>query len=86
MGHKLPYNLPMPHAFRRGLLRKQMMKYKLNVARDVDADDDGYILNLPNGYRFDDDLVHVRGYDTMKELRQAVKTDVIPCDCKGCTQ
>ena len=60
------------------------MKYKLNVERDVDADDDGYILNLPNGYRFDDDLVHVRGYDTMKELRQAVKTDIIPCNCVGC--
>jgi len=63
------------------------MKYKLNVSRDVDTDEPGsYILNLPKGYRFDDDLVHVRGYDTMKELREAVKTDVIPCSCKGCTE
>jgi hypothetical protein len=53
----------------------------------VDTDEPGsYILNLPKGYRFDDDLVHVRGYDTMKELREAVKTDVIPCSCKGCTE
>lgn len=59
-------------------------KYKLDVVRDVDADEDGYILNLPNGFRFDDDLVHVRGFDTMKELRAAVKTDVIPCNCSGC--
>jgi len=61
------------------------MKYKLNVTRDVDTDGDtGYILNLPDGYRFDDDLVHTRGYDTMKELRQAAKADVIPCDCAYC--
>lgn len=63
------------------------MKYKLNVARDVDADEPGvFILNLPNGYRFDDDIVHVRGFDTMKDLRQAVKIDVIQCNCNGCTQ
>lgn len=65
------------------------MKYKLDVARDVDVDGYGdevsYILNLPNGYRFDDDLVHIRGYDTMKELRHAAKNDTIPCNCKGCT-
>lgn len=61
------------------------MKYKLNVERDVDMDEPGsYILNLPNGFRFDDDLVHVRGFDTMDELRQAVKNDVIPCTCPGC--
>jgi hypothetical protein len=60
------------------------MKYKLNVARDVDADDDGYILNLPRGFRFDDDMVHVRGYDTMRELLNAVKNEVIPCKCSDC--
>lgn len=60
------------------------MQYKLDVQRDVDADDDGYILNLPRGFRFDDDLVHVRGFDTMRELRAAVKTDVIECHCSGC--
>jgi len=64
-----------------------MSKYKLDVARDVDTDEPGsYILNLPRGFRFDDEVVHVRGFDTMKELRQSVKTDVIPCDCKGCAQ
>lgn len=62
------------------------MKYKLNFTRDVDTDEPGnYILNLPPGFRFDDDLVHVRGFDSMKELRAAIKTDVIPCDCSGCT-
>ena len=61
-----------------------MKSYKLDVKRDVDADEDGYILNLPYGFRFEDDIVHVRGYDTMKELRQAVKIEVIPCDCAKC--
>jgi hypothetical protein len=63
------------------------MKYKLNVARDVDVDgywDLDYILNLPNGFRFYDDLVHTRGYDSMAELRLSAKNDVIPCDCKDC--
>lgn len=65
-----------------------MSKYKLDVARDVDVDgygdEAGYILNLPYGFRFDDDLVHVRGYDTMRELRRAAKQDVIPCACESC--
>lgn len=62
-----------------------MAKYKLNFARDVDTDEPGsYILNLPSGFRFYDDLVHVRGYDTIKELKAAVKDDVIPCDCAQC--
>lgn len=61
------------------------MKYKLNIARDVDPDGDtGFVLNLPSGFRFYDDLVHVRGYDTMKELKESVKRDVIVCDCKDC--
>jgi hypothetical protein len=64
------------------------MKYKLNVKRDVDLDDDGFILNLIRGYRFSDDPspVHVRGYDTMKELRQAVRDDITTCDCADCKQ
>ena len=65
------------------------MKYKLNLKRDVDVDSDTtgdvYILNLPYGWRFYDDLVHVRGYDSLKDLRDAVKTDVIVCDCPECT-
>jgi hypothetical protein len=65
-------------------------KYKLNVARDVDVDGYGdevsYILNLPNGFRFNDDLVHTRGYDTMMELRQSAKTDTISCNCTLCTK
>ena len=61
------------------------MRYKLDVKRDVDADDDGYILNLPYGFRFDDEVVHVRGFDTMRELRAAVKNDVIVCQCSQCT-
>ena len=63
-----------------------MAKYKLNIARDVDTDEDVYILNLPYGFRFDDDIVHVRGFDTMRELRHAVKYEVIPCDCAECIQ
>lgn len=62
-----------------------MAKYKLNVARDVDTDEpEGPILNLPYGWRFSDDLVHTRGYDSMRELRAAIKTDVIPCSCAEC--
>jgi hypothetical protein len=60
------------------------MKYKLNLKRDVDAHPDGYMLCLPFGYRFYDDLVHTRGYDTIKELRDAAKTDVIVCTCHDC--
>lgn len=65
------------------------MKYKLNVSRDVDvagqwSDQPDYILNLPFGFRFADDLVHVRGYDSMKELKASAKSDVIPCDCPEC--
>jgi len=70
------------------------MKYKLDVKRDVDIEgylmSDGtgvdYILNLPYGFRFSDDLVHVRGYDSLKELKQSAKDDVIPCDCKDCKE
>jgi hypothetical protein len=62
------------------------MKYKLNVKRDVDVTEDGnYILNLPNGFRFDEhsypnDRHHVKGYDSLKEIRADIKF-VIPCDC-----
>ena len=62
-------------------------KYKLDVNRDVDPDGDyGYILNLPRGFRFSDDVCHVQGFDTMKDLRQAVKTQVIPCGCRDCVR
>jgi hypothetical protein len=61
------------------------MKYKLDINRDVDPDGDvGFILNLPRGFRFYDEIVHVRGYDTLAEVRTASKQDVIPCDCKEC--
>jgi hypothetical protein len=69
-----------------------MKKYKLDVPNDVDIDKSifstsvGYILNLPHGFRFDDEVVHVRGFDSMAELRQAAKNDVIPCDCKSCKE
>ena len=66
------------------------MKYKLNVARDVDVDgygdDVAYILNLPRGFRFNDDLVHVRGYDTMQELRISAKNEIISCQCFDCNK
>jgi hypothetical protein len=62
-----------------------MSNYKLNIKRDVDPDGDtGFILNLPDGFRFYDDLVHVRGYDNMSELKKSAKEDVVVCDCKSC--
>ena len=62
-----------------------MAKYKLDVQSDVDDDGgEGFVLNLRYGFRFSDDIVHVRGYDTMKELKESVKNDVIPCDCLDC--
>jgi hypothetical protein len=64
--------------------KEQQMKYKLNINRDVDADGDAYMLWLPFGFRFSDDLVHVRGFDTIAEIRQAAKNDVINCDCNDC--
>jgi len=64
------------------------MKYKLNFARDVDTDEpDVYILNLPHGFRFDNDpcaIEHVRGYDTIKDMKDDIRWWVVPCDCKGC--
>ena len=62
------------------------MTYKLNVDKDVDVSGDGetYMLWLPFGYRFSDDLVHTRGFDTMQEVRDAAKNDVISCDCDDC--
>jgi hypothetical protein len=66
------------------------MKYKLNVKRDVDIEKNDfgtdYILTLPYGWRFDDEIVHVRGYDSLKELRDSVKTDVIVCGCQECVK
>jgi len=66
-----------------------MTKYKINVFRDVDiageyTDNPDYMLNLPYGYRFSDDLVHVRGFDNMAELRAAARRDVVPCNCAEC--
>ena len=64
------------------------MKYKLNVKRDVDItpsyDGNEYFLWLPFGYRFSDDLVHCRGYDTLKDLKLSAKNDVIDCNCAEC--
>jgi hypothetical protein len=68
------------------------MKYKLNIKRDVDvcssrfSDLTDYMLNLPNGFRFSDEIVHIRGFDSMAELKLAAKNDVVPCDCKACKQ
>ena len=63
------------------------MKYKLDIRRDVDRDEDGsYMLFLPFGFRFHDDLVHSRGFDTLRELRAAARSDVIECDCAKCAR
>ena len=60
------------------------MKYKLDIKRDVDGNEGDYLLWLPFGFRFSDEVVHVRGYDTLAEIRKASKTDVVPCDCADC--
>jgi len=64
------------------------MKYKLNVARDVDTDEPGvFILNLPGGWKFDYDpfdLCHTYAYDSMRELRADIKLWVVPCNCLEC--
>jgi hypothetical protein len=66
------------------------MKYILNIKRDVDiettafVDYTDYILNLPKGFRFSDEIVHVRGYDSIQELKESAKRDVIVCNCKDC--
>jgi hypothetical protein len=67
------------------------MTYKLNIKRDLEITplwDGGneYFLWLPWGYRFYDDLVHCRGYDTLSEVKQSAKNDVIECDCEECAQ
>jgi hypothetical protein len=59
-------------------------KYKLNVAQDVDPNEDGFFLYLPFGWRFDSEIVHCRNFDTMAELRAAARRDVIACDCAEC--
>ena len=63
----------------------QVAKYKFNMA-DVDVLDDGDIMvTLPYGFRWYDDLVHVRGFDTIAEIKQSIKRgEVIPCDCQSC--
>ena len=60
------------------------MTYKLNIKRDVDGNAGDYLLWLPHGYRFSDEIVHVRGFDTIAEIRKAAKQDVVECDCKDC--
>jgi hypothetical protein len=64
------------------------VKYKLNIARDVDTDEpDVFILNLPAGWKFNHDpmdISHTYAYDSMKELREDIKSSVEPCDCAEC--
>jgi 23S rRNA G2445 N2-methylase RlmL len=66
------------------------MRYKLDMRRDVDADEPGvFILNLPYGFRFEDsheeNPEHVRGFDTVAEVRKAAQNDVTTCACRECT-
>lgn len=61
------------------------MAYKLNVQRDIDEDDDVLILNLPKGYRFFYDVVHVRGYDSIQEIKESIRNgEIIKCNCPDC--
>jgi hypothetical protein len=69
---------------KRKMKTQKPTRYKLRQ-QDIDPDPDGYILNLPAGYQFRyDPGCHVRGFDTMKELRDEARTAVIPCSCKNC--
>jgi hypothetical protein len=72
------------------------MKYKLNISRDVDAQprtsfgysgNDGvdYMLTLPIGFCIWESGEHTAGFDSMSELREAIKKDVMPCDCDDCS-
>jgi hypothetical protein len=61
------------------------MQYKLNIKRDVDVDEDVFILNLPKGFRFFWDKVHVAGFDSIGEIRSAIKNgDIVKCECADC--
>ena len=63
------------------------MKYKLDVTRDIDRDGgDGFMLWLDYGWCFADQGNHVQGFDTMKELRKAVRLETRKCDCKECIE
>ena len=61
-----------------------MKRFKLDFKQDVESCEDGYIVVLPYGWRWNDDVVHTRGFDTLKEIRAAIKTDVEICDCDEC--
>jgi len=68
-----------------------MKKYILDAVWDVDTDEPGvFILNLPYGFRFDDshedNPEHIRGFDSMREVRDSAKNDVIPCNCRECAK
>ena len=60
------------------------MTYSLNLERDVYFDDTVAVLVLPKGYRFSDELIHVRVYPTVNDLIASSKFDVIECGCQGC--
>ena len=60
------------------------MTYSLNLERDVYFDDTAAVLILPKGYRFADELIHVRVYPTMNDLIKSAESDVIECGCQGC--
>jgi hypothetical protein len=62
-------------------------KYVLDVKKDVDVDNGGtHMLWLPYGWRFSDEIVHVRGYDSLAELKESAKRDVVPCECADCVK
>lgn len=71
-----------------------MDRYKLNIQRDVDVDgygdDASVVLCTPTGWRMalDDDGVHTRAFDTMRELRAYVRSGgVVRCTaCANCKQ
>lgn len=68
-----------------------MKKYELNPAQEVYVDVDyygsgqrKYILSLPYGYKIRGENIHVKGYDTMDELKKEAINNVAPCDCGEC--
>jgi hypothetical protein len=59
-------------------------KYNLSLERDAYFDGTVAVLVLPKGYRFSDELIHVRVYPTMNDLIASSESDVIECQCHGC--
>ena len=76
------------------------MKYKLDVAKDVEVDSKGeHTLRLPFGWKFTDGnygtlgwkstragVCHSKEFDSIEEVRDEVKNNVSACACGRCEE